>query len=150
MKAIRFTSTVVFPLPAPARTRTGPSVVNTALHCSGLRREPYTLSKSARFAFKNSFLRSFCILSPKTGISLPKLNAKLPFFGSSAAIRIIFVKFTHLFLDKLQKIRFFFFRTASIVPPRFNKIPLFKGRFFHFKKSFPQKLMLIMLKTSCR
>ena len=34
--AILFTSTVVFPLPAPASTRTGPSVANTASFCLSL------------------------------------------------------------------------------------------------------------------
>ena len=36
--AMRFTSTVVLPLPAPARMSNGPSVVNTACRCISFRR----------------------------------------------------------------------------------------------------------------
>ena len=37
MWAMRVVSTRVLPVPAPARTSTGPSVVSTASRCSGLR-----------------------------------------------------------------------------------------------------------------
>ena len=46
--AMRLTSTVVLPLPAPARTSSGPLTAYTASRCFGLR-NAYSLSKSARF-----------------------------------------------------------------------------------------------------
>ena len=50
------------PLPAPARTRSGPPTVKTARRCSGLSRLPKALSKRARFALRNLAFVS-CILN---------------------------------------------------------------------------------------
>jgi hypothetical protein len=46
--AIRCATTRVFPLPAPARMRSGPSVVVTARACSGFRRDTISAARAAR------------------------------------------------------------------------------------------------------
>ena len=70
---ILFIKTVVFPLPAPARSKRGPSVVITALRCSGL-----SLAKSASISFFLALIYLFSkllsIIAPQTYLILGQYN----------------------------------------------------------------------------
>ena len=61
--AMRLTSTVVFPLPAPARMSRGPLVVNTASRCISFRR-PNCFSIYVSRKAQNCCARSVAIVSP--------------------------------------------------------------------------------------
>ena len=63
---------------------------------------------------------------------------------------IFFVKLTYLFLDKLEKIRFILPKQVQKKWTRYNSFPFSKSEKRWRQKSFPQKWMLIMLKTLCR
>src|SRR5690606_18703455 len=71
MWAMRVVSTRVFPVPAPARTSTGPSVVSTASRCSGLSPFRYggVAAWPARAAMARAAMPEGADCGPRTGSS---------------------------------------------------------------------------------
>ena len=87
--AIRLMSTVVFPLPAPARIRSGPSVAKTASCCMGFREaKSFRISslRASRYCFSNSVIMAalYHIHAPDT--SMERQIRELTFFPSAISI----------------------------------------------------------------
>ncbi len=101
--AMRWISTVVFPLPAPASRSSGPSVASTPERCCGFSRENscamtalralQNLSSSSRSnsAALLSFLRSICLILPFSPRPVNDFHQARPPPGSTGGARTGFI-----------------------------------------------------------